>query len=1274
MLAVVLAGVVILFALGIFVLQIPAVQQRVRTLAAETLHRQTGLRLEMGSLSGNLLTELSVDDLKLHAPSGPLLSAERLSIGYALPQLLRRALVIRYLDLKGLQIYVAREANGQWNVVEEAGRLGSSTGEAPSASPFAVLVKRFRIDAGTLFIRDEATASARTRRIDNIHLDLRLSFQDELKANLRQLAFSSDDPRLEVTALKGRLRYNRTHEELHLEGLKLKTRASAVRAAAHLGLSQPDISIDVTSRIETLSLAEMGRLLATPALDSGEISGKIDLQGTPRQLHHRLRLVLDGQQSLAEEGVLALKGDEGVALEARGSLRRIDPAAWPFVDLPRLAGDIDVDFTLGGNDLGGSGRQVHLVAHTADSRLAGHTIDSGDVELTLQNGDLSITEAAVVTPSGRLRFQAEVGGIDANPPFNRVSLAGEVRDFNPSVFLGDPLWVGEVNADFMVAAKPNKKGAPVGDSSAWSAGADLKLRSSMLFGTPVRRADAKANWDGRVLRLASFDLDSDLGRATLDGQAIIRDRSYRIGGDVTLPEVQRLRTPLTKLVPQLPPERIPTGDIRLSGLVEGRPHKIDITAQVKATGLVLEPVSIASMALNGALEVEGAAVSGRASGQLSDIDYQGHRFARAVLSTNLKPERLGIDLTLTHADGEQLVLKGSADQWRQERRRILIETLQVTGIGEPLNRLVPELSNDVPIRLRTDPDGIDIDSLRLSAGTASLQADGRLALNGPQRCRIILEDLSLERLESLWQGEPTLKGRLAAEVNLGGTAAAPVIDADVTGRDVSAYDIALSNLALRFDYRDEAARLAAAGFQEGRKLFDLNGRSDLVLRLQPFEFTPKPGTLQARVDAQNLNLSELPLPGRREVALDGLMTVELEAAGDLRQPQLTGFLSLQDGSLALPRHGLTYESLNVDLRLSPGKLAVEQLTASGEREGRLSLTGQILMDGWMPSDVDVHLTGKRAAFAWKREFTARIDPDIFVTGAPSAPVITGRIRITEGRINLDRLAAGGPAEIEVIGEQTADGQTIVTGERESGPLLPLSADVRIEIPRNVWLKGQSLNAEIAGTIRLKKETQAPFILTGSLNTVRGDYVFQNRRLKITRGEVAFQGLPQPDPGLDIQAETRIGDVTVIVRITGSVRKIELTLDSDPTMDQSDIVSYLVFGRRTDDLRSEQATSAEAAALNMAGNLAAKELNSVLGDTFKLDSFSIDPGEDGWGSGALSVGKYVARNIFVTYRYEFSAQNFGELEIEYELTQNFGVAAQVGNDRTSGVDLIWKFDF
>jgi translocation and assembly module TamB len=741
-----------------------------------------------------------------------------------------------------------------------------------------------------------------------------------------------------------------------------------------------------------------------------------------------------------------------------------------------------------------------------------------------------------------------------------------------------------------------------------------------------------------------------------------------------VPELQRLRPLLTKLVPALASERIPGGNIQITGQVEGNPQSTRINARVIGGNLALEPVTVESLELNGTWQIEGATVNGQTSGRFSDIDYQGYRFPRLELTANLNPEQLAVDLTLSHAAGERLVLKGAANQWQQEDRRIRIETLQVTDIAAPLNRLVPDIKNAEPIRLRTDPKGVGVESLKLVAGPISLQAEGRLALNGSQQFQLSLKGLDLERLNSLWQDEPTLKGQLAAEAKLSGTLAAPVFDASATVQGAGGYDVSLSNINLQLGFRDEIVRLTAIGYRKDRKLFDLNGSSGLVLRLMPFELTPQPGSLQAQLDADDLQLSDLPLPAQREAKLDGRVTVRVKAAGDLRQPQLTGSLTLRDGSLALPQHGLTYESVQADLRLLPGKLTIDQLLASGDQEGSLSLTGQVLLKGLTPTEMTLHLTGKRAPFAWKKEFTARMDPDISLSGPLSSPILTGRIRIPEGRINLDRLTGGGPADIEVIGEQSAEGQPIVIAESEKDLLAPLAADVTVEIPRNVWLKGQDLNTEIAGSIRLTKKKRGPFLLTGSLNTVRGTYEFQSRRFKITRGVVEFQGLPEPDPELDIRAETRINNVTIIVRITGSVRKIELSLESDPAMDQSDIVSYLVFGRPTDELRSQQATSAQSAALSLAGNIAAKELNSILGNTFAVDSFSIAPGENDWSSGSLTVGKYVARNLFVTYRYVFSGQNFGEVEIEYELNKNFSVAAQVGNELSSGLDLIWKLDF
>ena len=447
----------------------------------------------------------------------------------------------------------------------------------------------------------------------------------------------------------------------------------------------------------------------------------------------------------------------------------------------------------------------------------------------------------------------------------------------------------------------------------------------------------------------------------MNGQAVARDRSYRVAGRIDFPALPRLKPLLARLVPDFPSERVPAGTLQITGQVDGSPRKTAVNARVTGGDLVLDPVGVAALDLGGNFQIAGAVLSGQATGRVSDIDYQGRRFPRLELSADLKPEQLGVDLSLAHAAGEQLTLKGTVDQWQRAERRVRIETLRVTGVAAPLDRLMAEIRNTEPILLRTDPNGVDVDSLKLAAGKASLQAGGRLALDGPQQFQLSIARLSLEGLESLWQDQPTLKGNLSAEVKLNGTAAAPVIDATMAARDVSGYDVSLAKLDLRLGYRDDTASLTATGSKENLQLFELTAHSGLVLRLQPFEFVPKPGSLQARLEAEDLKLSELPLPAQREVKLDGRVTVKIQAAGDLRQPQLTGSLSLRDGSLALPRHGLTYESLQADLRLLPGKLIIEHLLANGDQEGNLSLTGQVLLDGVTPREVNLHLTGKRAA-------------------------------------------------------------------------------------------------------------------------------------------------------------------------------------------------------------------------------------------------------------------------------------------------------------------------
>lgn len=76
--------------------------------------------------------------------------------------------------------------------------------------------------------------------------------------------------------------------------------------------------------------------------------------------------------------------------------------------------------------------------------------------------------------------------------------------------------------------------------------------------------------------------------------------------------------------------------------------------------------------------------------------------------------------------------------------------------------------------------------------------------------------------------------------------------------------------------------------------------------------------------------------------------------------------------------------------------------------------------------------------------------------------------------------------------------------------------------------------------------------------------------------------------------------------------------------------------------------------------------------FFLDAFGVESGEN--GEGAVSVGKYVRPNIYVTYRYGLAEEEPSQVEISYEFNPNIRVETQLGNDKNSGVDLFWQIDF
>jgi hypothetical protein len=115
------------------------------------------------------------------------------------------------------------------------------------------------------------------------------------------------------------------------------------------------------------------------------------------------------------------------------------------------------------------------------------------------------------------------------------------------------------------------------------------------------------------------------------------------------------------------------------------------------------------------------------------------------------------------------------------------------------------------------------------------------------------------------------------------------------------------------------------------------------------------------------------------------------------------------------------------------------------------------------------------------------------------------------------------------------------------------ADIQIDIPRNVWLQGPSTAIELSGNMRVTKDLYAPFILSGSTETVRGYASYYGKRFTVESGHVTFTGTPELNPMLDVTVTQTVSDYLVSIHVTGRAQQPTIAFSSTPELPETDIL-------------------------------------------------------------------------------------------------------------------------
>jgi translocation and assembly module TamB len=318
-----------------------------------------------------------------------------------------------------------------------------------------------------------------------------------------------------------------------------------------------------------------------------------------------------------------------------------------------------------------------------------------------------------------------------------------------------------------------------------------------------------------------------------------------------------------------------------------------------------------------------------------------------------------------------------------------------------------------------------------------------------------------------------------------------------------------------------------------------------------------------------------------------------------------------------------------------------------------------------------------------------------VSVSGGAHVLSGVIYIPEPD-KRTALSPGDPAVFNVIDTSLVANRELLPA---ASPLARgLRLDVNVTVNRGTFARSPEANVELytpedAGGVHVTLDKRTDQIrIEGTVATERGEYTVAGRRFLISRGSAIFIGQPKPNPLIQIIAERDVqipGREALEIRaiIGGTARNPRITLESNaqPPISQTDILSYLAFGRESSSLLdfqqgssvSGQGTSSGQLVGNVAA-LATRQLATIAlgtvvqeaqyeaGRSIGADVFHITPApipaEIASASGIESLvrgteieaGKYINTRTFLAGQGRLAFDTPPGLRLEHRMNGGFRV--------------------
>ena len=283
------------------------------------------------------------------------------------------------------------------------------------------------------------------------------------------------------------------------------------------------------------------------------------------------------------------------------------------------------------------------------------------------------------------------------------------------------------------------------------------------------------------------------------------------------------------------------------------------------------------------------------------------------------------------------------------------------------------------------------------------------------------------------------------------------------------------------------------------------------------------------------------------------------------------------------------------------------------------------------------------------------DADLEIALSAENNDIEGELTINKGTITYAPRKKHYVQDKDIIILQN---QKVVVKEEDK-----LSLDVSVVSKRPIYYKIPNTDVKLEIDLKLWKEMNKDLELLGMVKILNGIHSQSGKEFELEPGEILFAG-PPLNPYLNIHAIHHSEPYTVYVNINGQLDTPVINFSATPFLNQSDILSLLLFNSTTEELMSGNQDTSRTA-ISMFGSIFAKEIVQNFG--IKLDKLVLTTTEE--GKLGVELGKKLSRKVTLIYINDIVQT----IKIRYKMSDHFETDFIFSPDN-SGADLVYKDEY